>query len=867
MNSNEIRQLFLDYFKRHHHSIKASASVIPKHDPTLLFTNAGMVPFKDVFLGRLAVDYKSAASSQLCVRAGGKHNDLENVGYTLRHHTLFEMLGNFSFGDYFKPQAIKFAWQFLTEELKLPPSKLWVTVYKDDDEAFAIWQHDIGLPAERIIRCGEADNFWSMGETGPCGPCSEIFYDHGPDIAGGLPGSAEQDGDRYVEVWNLVFMQYNRTADGELKALAAACVDTGMGLERISAVMQGVADNYETDLFQPLLKALGRILQQEQLDVPAMRVIVDHIRSASFIIAHGVTPSNEGRGYVLRHIIRRALRYGFKLGETQPFFYKMVASLVEVMGHCYPELKANQAHIEQVLEAEEVLFARTLSHGIKLLEAELAQLEGNQLSGKVAFKLYDTYGFPVDLTADIAREKNLIINFDEFNQCLEKQREGSRAGAKFAADYTEQLYVTGETEFFGYKALSGEVEVVQILYENKPQHALTAEQHGSVVLNRTPFYAEGGGQVGDQGLLSFDGGTFVVENTTKLGDTYLHHGRMQQGKLQPGQSVLATVSPKRHETACNHTATHLLHAALRDLLGVQVQQKGSLVTADRLRFDFSASQPLSNQQLDDLELMVNAQIQSNVTTETKLQSLEQAREAGALALFDEKYSNEVRVLKIGDFSHEVCGGTHVSATGQIGAFKIIQESTVAAGVRRIEAVTGQQALSHAQANQHLIESMLRKLNTQPATLVQRLEKLLQQLNDAEQALNQSKRRLVNAQSIQVLNQGKEINDVFVLAANIPDTDKEALLFLADQIKAKYLQHAAILATVTETKKVVLVVSVGQATTAFFKAGELLSKVTAHVAGRGGGRPTLAQGGGDRPENLAHALVEVLNWVEQKLAVD
>lgn len=867
MNSNEIRSLFLDYFQRHEHHLQASSSVVPKNDPTLLFTNAGMVPFKEVFLGQRQLEYKRATSSQLCVRAGGKHNDLENVGYTLRHHTLFEMLGNFSFGDYAKREAIHFAWDFLTEVLKLDPEKLWVTVYQDDNEAADIWQQNIGISPERIIRCGEADNFWSMGDTGPCGPCSEIFYDHGPDVAGGPPGSANADGDRYVEIWNLVFMQYNRTPHGELEPLTFSCVDTGMGLERITAVMQGVADNYDTDIFQGLLETLSHITGETQLRQPAMRVIVDHIRSACFMIAHGVVPSNEGRGYVLRHIIRRALRYGFKLGEDQPFFYKMVEPLVRSMGAAYPELIDGQLHIAGVLEAEEKLFAQTLSHGLKLLEAEIEKLEGDVLPGEVVFKLYDTYGFPADLTADIGCERNLKIDFNAFHECIEKQRKDSRSSAKFEAEYTQQLHLTGKTEFVGYDSLEAKVVIAQIVADNKPQNHLRQKQRGCVVLDKTPFYAEGGGQVGDSGLIESDSGCFVVEHTTKQGDIFLHAGYMREGEILSGQQVIARVDASRQAVAANHTATHLLHAALRKLLGHHVQQKGSLVTAERLRFDFTHHTALNAQQLEELELLVNQQIQLNVGTHTSSKSLDKAREDGALALFDEKYSAEVRVLKIADFSHEVCGGTHVKYTGEIGAFKIIQETAVASGIRRIEAVTAQQALRHAQKNQRLIEQLVREVKTDADELPQRVRQSMLQVVSAEQYSSQLKKRLIQLQAQTLLADGKESQGIFMLACEIEHSDKEALLFLVDYIKSKFQQHAVILSTVTEDSKVALVASVAKQTTQVFTASQLLGVVTAQIDGRGGGRPTLAQGGGNAPHKLAQALADARTWMQQQLQSD
>ena len=864
MKSSQIRQLFLDYFVKHGHVSEPSSSVVPKHDKTLLFTNAGMVPFKNVFLGLEDPAHKQVTSAQLCIRAGGKHNDLENVGFTLRHHTLFEMLGNFSFGAYFKQEAIELAWNFLTKELSIPAEKLWVTVYKDDDEAATIWQDNIGVPKERIIRCGDADNFWSMGDTGPCGPCSEIFYDHGPTVAGGPPGSPDAEGDRYVEIWNLVFMQYNRASDGELLPLEVACVDTGMGLERVAAVMQGVADNYATDVFQPLLKSLSTLLQQTDLTQPAMRVIVDHIRSAAFMIACGVTPSNEGRGYVLRHIIRRALRYGYKLGEKQPFFYQMVAPLVLEMGAAYPILEQNKSHIEQVLKTEEHMFSDTLSYGLKLLEAEIQQLSGNTISGAVVFKLYDTYGFPADLTADIARERNLSIDFAEFEQHLQRQRENSKSHAKFSADYTQQLHIKGKTEFIGYEQLSGQAVIEQILHDSKPLSELSAGQDGTIILDRTPFYAEGGGQVGDCGRIITDEASFVVTHTTKLADTYLHYGRLEQGRLRVADQVRAAVDDTRQAVACNHTATHLLHAALRQVLGEHVQQKGSLVTAQRLRFDFTHSSAVTVAQRNQLEQLVNEQIRLNLAADTSLKTLDEARDAGAIALFDEKYTEEVRVLKLGEFSHEVCGGTHVKRTGDIGCFKIIAEAAVAAGVRRLEAVTAASALEVVQANQALLDNMSSLLKIDTHGLPERLNSMLQQLHAAEQEYMHLKKQMIALQSHKIIESGQEINDVFVLACKIDDADKDGLMFLADTIKSRFPQHAAVLASVNKENKVVLVATVGKATTQYFKAGDMLANMARHIDGRGGGRPTLAQGGGNKPENLVYALADVKNWIRHKL---
>lgn len=864
MNTNQIRKLFLDYFIDKKHHKLSSGPIIPKGDKTLLFTNAGMVPLKDKFLGREQSDYDSATSAQLCIRAGGKHNDLENVGYTLRHHTLFEMLGNFSFGSYFKREAISYAWEFLTKSLQIPIARLWVTVYKNDDEAFAIWEQEIGVPRDRIIRCGDADNFWSMGDTGPCGPCSEIFYDHGDKVSGGPPGSPEAEGDRYVEIWNLVFMQYNRKIDGTLEPLEVGCVDTGMGLERIAAVMQGVSDNYDTDTFQFLLQSLSKLINQKDLGLAAMRVIVDHIRSAAFIIAHGVTPGNEGRSYVLRHIIRRALRYGFKLGEKQPFFYKMVAPLVEVMGDAYPELLQNQQHIEQVLKREENLFSHTLSHGLKLLEAEIAKLEGNIIPGQVVFKLYDTYGFPCDLTADIAKENNLSINMREFNEHLQLQRKQSQQSAQFHGDYTQQLHINSVTDFIGYKELSSPAIVKQIVYGNNPVHEIPQGKKGVIVLDKTPFYAEGGGQVGDSGLIKLKDNVFKVLETTKVNKTYLHHGVMQQGQLNTGDEVFAEVDTNRQAIACNHTATHLLHAALRIILGKHVQQKGSLVDSEKLRFDFTHSSSITPEQIDSIEDLVNQQIRKNIALQTSLQSLDEAKEAGAMALFDEKYEQQIRVLKIGEFSHEICGGTHVVSSGEIGLFKIMHEGAVASGIRRIEAVTAAEALKAVQNDNHLLTDLVQTLKTEPSSLLQRVSQLQQQISELGSEQQELKKLLVTFQSKQFLSGGKNINGVFALVTLIDKIDKEGLLLLTDQIKSQYPEHAVLLATIGADSKISLVATVSKNTSKLLAAGELLNNAAIQVGGRGGGRPTLAQGGGIIPEKLPEALKQTDLWLQQKL---
>ncbi|HLD84612.1 MAG TPA: alanine--tRNA ligase, partial [Coxiellaceae bacterium] len=691
-STNALRSLFIDYFKKQKHTEVPSSSLVPADDPTLLFTNAGMVQFKDVFLGLEKKSYTRAVSAQRCVRAGGKHNDLENVGYTKRHHTFFEMLGNFSFGDYFKKQAIQFAWDFLTKTLKLPKEKLWVTVYKDDKESEAIWLNDIGVNPKHFSRCGDKDNFWSMGDTGPCGPCTEVFYDHGDSVEGGPPGSAKEDGDRYTEIWNLVFMQFNRDDTGKLTPLPAPCVDTGMGLERIAAVVQGVHDNYDIDLFQHLLKALSKLVDCKDTTLTPMRVIVDHIRSAAFLIADGVTPSNEGRGYVLRRIIRRAARYGFKLGQQKPFFYKMTAPLAKEMGDAYPPLVASQSLIETVIEQEEKQFSNTLAKGLKILDKMLEDSSSKIIDGQLMFQLYDTYGFPSDLTIDIAKERDLKWDLDGFYKAMSKQRKKSQQFAQFGRDQTQQVHLVGETKFTGYEKMIDEGKVTTLLHDSKPMTVLKNGQSGVVILDKTPFYAESGGQVGDAGYLYFKNGSFRVRDTQKKGAVYLHYGDVVKGELSNGTMVRAEVDTSRQSTRLNHSATHLLHEALRRVLGEHVTQKGSLVDPKRLRFDFSHSKPLTQEQTYSIERLVNQQIRANLILDTKEVSLADAKKQGALALFSEKYADQVRVIKMGDFSFEICGGTHATRTGDIGLFKITAEIAVAAGIRRIEAVTGGEAI-------------------------------------------------------------------------------------------------------------------------------------------------------------------------------
>lgn len=864
MKSAELRKLFLNYFQEQGHTIVPSSSLVPANDPTLLFTNAGMVQFKDVFLGLDERAYKRAATVQRCVRAGGKHNDLENVGYTARHHTFFEMLGNFSFGDYFKREAIQFAWNFLTQVLKLPKEKLWVTVYEKDDETADIWLNELKIDPHRFSRCGEKDNFWSMGDVGPCGPCTEIFYDHGPSVAGGPPGSPDADGDRYIEIWNNVFMQFERTASGELKPLAKPSVDTGMGLERLAAVMQGVHSNYETDIFQTLLTVIAKLAGKTDTQYASMRVIADHIRSTSFLIADGVIPSNEDRGYVLRRIIRRAIRHGHKLGLTDTFFYKLVAPLVASMGEAYPELTKAQAHIERVLQQEEEQFARTLDHGLKLLDQELAKLTDKVIPGDVVFKLYDTYGFPADLTADIAREQDFTIDQEGFNQAMQQQRQRSQQASHFAMSQHAELQLQMATHFIGYETLVGESAVVALLAEGKTLAELNQGMQGAVVLESSPFYAEGGGQVGDKGLLHLDDAVFEVQDTQKQGKAYLHHGIMRSGSVQVSDKVQAAVDLKAREaTMANHSATHLLHAALRQILGQHVQQKGSLVEPARLRFDFAHFEPITAQQLKAIESLVNEQIRANHVVATAVMTPDEAKQKGALALFGEKYEAKVRVLTMGSFSMELCGGTHVTRTGDIGLFKIISESGIAAGVRRIEAVTGEHALVWFHTELEKLDNAARLLKTDRATVVDKLTQQLERQRQLEKELNQLKGQLAGSMGKELIDKAQMIGDINVLAYQVPQADAAGLRELLDQLKAK-LAPAAILLATTQENKVTLVAGITQSCLAKLHAGELVNYVAQQIGGKGGGRPDLAQAGGTQPEKLGEALQSVYSWVETKV---
>ncbi|MET4694837.1 alanine--tRNA ligase [Endozoicomonas lisbonensis] len=873
MKSSEIRSAFLNFFKEKGHEIVPSSSLVPHDDPTLLFTNAGMNQFKDAFLGRENRAYTRATTSQKCVRAGGKHNDLENVGYTARHHTFFEMLGNFSFGDYFKQDAIRYAWDFLTGTLNLPAEKLCVTVYETDDEAYNIWLNEVGVPAENIIRIGDnkgapyaSDNFWQMGDTGPCGPCTEVFYDHGEHIWGGRPGTPEEDGDRFIEIWNIVFMQYNRQADGTMEPLPKPSVDTGMGLERISTILQGGHSNYDIDIFQGLLKDASGVLGGVDTTVGSLRVIADHIRSSAFLISDGVMPSNESRGYTLRRIIRRACRHGHKLGATETFFYKLVGSLVREMGDAYPELESNQAQIERILLQEEEQFTRTLDKGMRLLEDKLSTLKGAVIPGDVVFTLYDTYGFPVDLTEDIARERELTVDTEGFNQALEAQRERARSASKFGMDYNEQLTVDGVTEFTGYQSLQGGSAVQALFVEGQEVESVSEGQKATVVLEATPFYAESGGQVGDTGSLTFAGGSIKVLDTLKQGDSHLHIAQILSGELKVGDKVEAEVNAeKRHATALNHSATHLLHAALRKVLGDHVTQKGSLVDPERLRFDFSHFEAVKPEELRTIERMVNDQIRANTEVTTELLDMEAAQAKGAMALFGEKYGDEVRVLSMGsgNFSVELCGGTHVVRTGDIGSIRILAESGIAAGVRRIEAVTGQNADVRQESLEDTLKSVAALVKGSQDTVLDKVKGLLEQNRKLEKEMQQLKQKLASAGSADLLSKAVEVNGVKVLATVLEGVDPKSLRDMVDQLKNKLGSGIVFLAVPAEGK-FPLAAGVTKDLTGKVKAGDLLKMVAEQVGGKGGGRPDFAQGGGSQPENLNVALESIPGWLEAKL---
>jgi alanyl-tRNA synthetase len=865
MSAADVRRAFLEFFREHGHTVVPSSSLVPGNDPTLLFTNAGMVQFKDVFLGKEKRDFVRATSSQRCVRAGGKHNDLENVGYTARHHTFFEMLGNFSFGDYFKRDAIRFAWNLLTGTLKLDPARLWVTVFRDDDEAADIWLKEIGVPAERFTRLGEKSNFWAMGDTGPCGPCSEIFYDHGPAIPGGPPGSPDEDGDRYVEIWNLVFMQFERSADGKLTPLPKPSVDTGMGLERIAAVMQGVHSNYDIDLFKNLIRAAAELADTRDLTSSSLRVIADHIRACTFLIVDGVLPSNEGRGYVLRRIIRRAIRHGYKLGIQETFFYKLVSVLEKEMGDAYPELVRGRAQAERVLKLEEERFAETLANGMTLLDGAIEETRGTMIDGETVFKLYDTYGFPADLTADIARERGLTIDQAGFDAAMEGQRKRSQEASKFGVDLSGGASIDSQTLFQGYDGLEAKGEVVALLKGGAAVQELNSGDEGEVVLDRTPFYAESGGQVGDTGELASPGVHFVVADTQKRGAAYSHVGRVAQGKIRLGDTLNAIVNGKRRRaTALNHTATHLLHAALRRVLGTHVQQKGSLVAPDRLRFDFSHLQPVTSDELREIERLVNTEIRRNTAAETEVMDYENAVAAGAMALFGEKYERNVRVLRIGEFSMELCGGTHVERAGDIGFFKITSESGVASGVRRIEAITGDAALDYVDKSDELLRDLAGLVRGSREEVKEKVRDTLERVRQLEKEVRSLKDKLASGQGVDLASTAVDIQGVKVVATKIDGADAGALRNAVDQLKGKLKTAVIVLASVEASDKVVLVAGVTADVTSRIKAGELVGTIAAQVGGRGGGRPDFAQAGGSNPAALDAALAAVQELVRTRL---
>ena len=866
-SSANIRKQFLDYFASKGHAVVPSSSLVPAGDDTLLFTNAGMVPFKHVFLGQEQRDYNRATSSQRCVRAGGKHNDLENVGYTARHHTFFEMLGNFSFGDYFKRDAIHYGWEFLTQVVGLPKEKLWVTVFEEDDEAADIWLKEIGVDPDRLSRIGAKDNFWQMGDTGPCGPCTEIFYDHGEHIWGGPPGTPEEDGDRYIEVWNLVFMQYNRSQDGTLTPLPKPSVDTGMGLERLAAILQGVHSNYEIDLFQALIHAAGKAVGVEKPshEISSLNVIADHIRSCAFLIVDGVLPSNEGRGYVLRRIIRRACRHGYKLGQNQPFFYTLVEELVAQMGEAYPELSESQARVEQVLKKEEERFAETLSQGMGILNQAIDSLDGERIPGETVFQLYDTYGFPVDLTADIAREHELDIDLEGYEACMEEQRQRARAASQFGADLSERIEFSEESEFTGYEHLNHEAVISHLIVDGSEAERIAEGQQGMVVLNSTPFYAESGGQVGDRGVLVSEGVRFRVDDTQKQGGAIVHIGHLECGELSLNDNILAEVDmAKRRATELNHSATHLMHWALREVLGDHVQQKGSLVNEEYLRFDFSHFQPMTDSELAQVEDLVNAEILKNRATQTRLMTMEDAKAAGAMALFGEKYGDEVRVLNIGDHSIELCGGTHVDRTGDIGLFKLIGEGGVASGVRRVEAITGIAAQQWVRQTDDTVRQLAARLRTDRGSVADKVEQLADKNRQLEKELERLKSKLASQAGGDIASQAVEIDGIKVLATALEGADTKVLRSTLDQLKDK-LGAAAIVLGAADGDKVRLVAGVTKSETSRIKAGELVNHVAVQVGGRGGGRPDMAQAGGSDPAALEGALASVETWVREQLS--
>lgn len=869
----EIRQSFLDFFHSKGHQVVASSSLVPENDPTLLFTNAGMNQFKDVFLGLDKRPYSRATTAQRCVRAGGKHNDLENVGYTARHHTFFEMLGNFSFGDYFKHDAINFAWEFLTspEWLGLPKEKLWVTVYESDDEAYNIWHNEVGVPAERIIRIGDnkgapyaSDNFWAMGDTGPCGPCTEIFYDHGDHIWGGPPGSPEEDGDRYIEIWNVVFMQYNRLADGTMEKLPRPSVDTGMGLERIAAVLQHVNSNYEIDIFKTLIAKTAEIVGTTDLSNKSLRVIADHIRSCAYLIADGVVPSNEGRGYVLRRIIRRAVRHGHLLGAKEAFFYKLVPTLIEVMAEAGKDVKEKQANVEKLLRLEEEQFARTLERGLALLDEALANVKDGVLSGEVAFKLYDTYGFPLDLTADVCRERNIAIDEAGFEREMEAQRTRAQAASQFGMDYNNVIRVEGETQFEGYSASKSSAKITALFHDGKAVEKISAGQGAVIVLENTPFYAESGGQIGDSGYLSVDGAFFKVIDTQKYGQVFGHIGELEQGTLSVGQTVQAVVDvDRRNQTSLNHSATHLLHAALRQLLGTHVVQKGSLVSDSALRFDFAHPEAISKEQLAEIERLVNQKIRANFPIQTEIMPIDDAKAKGAMALFGEKYAEQVRVLTMGDFSIELCGGIHAQRTGDIGLFKITAETAVAAGVRRIEAVTGETAIDWILNQQRILNQSAELLKSDANNLTDKIQQLQDKAKKAEKELQGLKEKAAMQAGADLVKSAVKINGVSVIVHQLDGIETKSLRVMVDDLKNQLGSGVIVFASVLD-EKVNLVVGVTRDLTTKVKAGELVNIMAQQVGGKGGGRPDMAMAGGSQPENVAQALSAAQDWLNENL---
>ena len=871
--TSEIRQSFLDFFHSKGHTVVESSSLVPENDPTLLFTNAGMNQFKDVFLGNEKRPYTRATTAQRCVRAGGKHNDLENVGYTARHHTFFEMMGNFSFGDYFKQDAIKFGWEYLTSPqwLGLPKEKLYVTVYETDDEAYNIWHDEVGVPAEHIIRIGDnkgapyaSDNFWAMGDTGPCGPCTEIFYDHGDHIWGGLPGSPEEDGDRFIEVWNIVFMQFNRHADGTMENLPKPSVDTGMGLERMTAVLQHVNSNYEIDIFQTLIKTIAELLNVTDLNNKSLRVIADHIRSCAYLIADGVVPSNEGRGYVLRRIIRRAVRHGNILGAKGAFFYELVPTLAKVMGHAGEIISQKQAHIQKTLKAEEEQFARTLERGLALLEDELAKVANNQLSGEVAFKLYDTYGFPLDLTADVCRERNIAIDEKGFEAEMQAQRERAKASSNFGMDYNNVIKVEGQTQFKGYETLNTDATVVALFSNGESVNEIKSGENAVVILDQTAFYGESGGQVGDSGLISSEICNFQVNDTQKYGQVFGHIGQLTSGSLKVGDKVKAEVeAQRRHAITLNHSATHLLHSALREVLGNHVAQKGSLVNEQVLRFDFSQPEAINKAQLAEIERIVNRKVRENIQVVIEQMDIESAKAKGAMALFGEKYGDVVRVVDMSDFSIELCGGTHVNQTGDIGLFKITSEGAVAAGVRRVEAVTGENALAWLHNLQQIAQNSAEVLKTDVASLVEKIQQLQDKAKRTEKELEQLKTKQASQAGADLAKQAEQINGVNVVVQQIDNVDAKVLRTMVDDLKNQLGTAIIVFGSVVDDK-VSLIVGVTKDLTDKVKAGELVGEMAQHVGGKGGGRPDMAMAGGSEPQHLSNALTFAKEWIQAKI---